>query len=232
MTQRRPERNTTDGNDISGYGRPSNEDGQSGEDGQTERRWHDWHAVFRNRVTDGERLKGVVLTVLLILSLLLAAGGLAYAIAVPDSDDRFTEFYLLSENESGDLVAGGYPKNFTCGENEPVVVGITNQESQRTNYTIVVELQRLRDSNGSAGTVVESQELGRLDISVPDNETMYVNYDISPTLTGQRLRLVFLLYRGTAPADPTAESAYRELHLMISVSSPSSIEGSTSPSKC
>jgi uncharacterized membrane protein len=44
---------------------------------------------------------------------------------------------------------------------------------------------------------------------------------VTPTLTGQRLRLAYLLYRGSPPPDPTVENAYREVHLWINVSAPS-----------
>ena len=37
-------------------------------------------------------------------------------------------------------------------------------------------------------------------------------------MTGERLRLAFLLYDGPVPAAPGVESAYRETHLWVNVS--------------
>jgi hypothetical protein len=42
-------------------------------------------------------------------------------------------------------------------------------------------------------------------------------------MTGERLRLTYLLYRGAPPQTPTTDNAYRELHLWVNVTQ----EGST-----
>jgi uncharacterized membrane protein len=36
-------------------------------------------------------------------------------------------------------------------------------------------------------------------------------------MTGERLRLVYLLYKGSAPPTPTVDNSYREVHLWINV---------------
>jgi len=70
-----------------------------------------------------------------------------------------TEFYLLTENESGDLVAAGYPTNMTRGESGSLVVGIGNQGHESVEYTVVVELQRVEIVNGTA-TVFHCAAIG------------------------------------------------------------------------
>jgi len=45
-----------------------------------------------------------------------------------------------------------------------------------------------------------------------------MNHTVAPTLPGERLRLVYLLYKGDPPAEPTVENAYREVHLWVNVS--------------
>jgi uncharacterized membrane protein len=42
---------------------------------------------------------------------------------------------------------------------------------------------------------------------------------VTPELTGDRMRLTYMLYRGAPPATPTTDNAYRELHLWVNVSS-------------
>ena len=85
---------------------------------------------------------------------------------------------------------------------------------------MVVELQRATVGTESENVTVrvdEEHELFRVRQRVADNETWHYRYTVTPTLTGERLRLVYLLYRGDAPATPSAESAYREVHLWVNV---------------
>jgi uncharacterized membrane protein len=49
-------------------------------------------------------------------------------------------------------------------------------------------------------------------------ETWTEEYGITPTMEGERLRLVFLLYEGEPPANPTLENAYRSSRLWVNVS--------------
>ena len=136
----------------------------------------------------------------------------------PAAGESFSEFYLLTENQSGSLTAEDYPTNFTEGEGESLVVGVTNHEHQPENYTVVSQIQRVRVANNST-TVLERNELQRFDLQLANNETWTRQHTVAPTMTGERLRLVYLLYRGSAPANPTTENAYRETHLWVNVTS-------------
>jgi uncharacterized membrane protein len=172
------------------------------------------------------RLDGA-LNVLLVASVLLAVGSVAYAVAVPPQGEQFSEFYLLTENEDGELVADGYPTEFVRGESAPVVVGIGNNEYESTEYSVIVELQAVEavDGNLTAGgpnstnetRVVDRERLGELSATVDHNETWQETHDLSPTMTGQNLRVQYLLYRGEPPAEPTRGNAYRSLHLWVDV---------------
>jgi uncharacterized membrane protein len=155
-----------------------------------------------------------------VVSLLLAASSVTYAVAVPKSGESFTEFYLLTENESGALVATDYPTNFTEGGNKSLVVGIGNHEHRTVSYSIVVQLQRVRMTNNSTA-VVERDLLHRFNTQLRENETWTRQHTVSPSMTGDRLRLVYLLYQGAPPAQPTTENAYRETHLWVNVTSAS-----------
>jgi len=158
------------------------------------------------------------LNIVLVVSLLLAVSSVGYAVLVPKSGESFSEFYLLTENEPGALVADDYPQNFTVGQGQPLVVGIGNHEHERVDYSVVAELQRVSIQNNST-PVRERQELDRFSRTIPANGSANWTHDVTPTMSGERLRLTYLLYRGSPPADPTVENAYRETHLWVNVSS-------------
>ena len=177
-----------------------------------------WYAATRTELFDPETRMDQVLNVVLVVSLLLAVSSVAYAVATPAAGESFSEFYLLTENQSGSLTAEDYPTNFTEGDGESLVVGVTNHEHQPENYTVVSQIQRVRVANNST-TVLERNELQRFDLQLANNETWTRQHTVTPTMTGERLRLVYLLYRGSAPANPTTENAYRETHLWVNVTS-------------
>ncbi|WP_273836286.1 DUF1616 domain-containing protein [Halococcus sp. PRR34] len=177
-----------------------------------------WVGAARAELFEPETRLDAVLNVVLVVSLLLAVSSVGYAVMVPKSGESFSEFYLLTENESGALVADDYPQNFTVGQSQPLTIGIGNHEHEQAEYSVVAELQRVSIRNNST-TVRERQELDRFSRTVPANESANWTHDVTPSMTGERLRLVYLLYRGSPPAEPTIENAYRETHLWVNVSS-------------
>ena len=181
-----------------------------------------WVASARSELFEPETRADAALNVLLVLSIVLAASSVGYAVMVPKEGEQFTEFYLLTENESGSLVADDYPAEFELGEQKPVVIGVGNQEHEPMNYTVVVELQRVEfqasaTNNSTQMTVLEREELRRFSPQLAHNETWHRQYSIEPTLTGQRLRLAFLLYQGNEPPNPAEEASYRNTHLWVNV---------------
>ena len=162
-----------------------------------------------------ETRRDVALTVLLAVCVLFAAGSVGYAIVTPPAGD--TEFSLLTENESGALVADGFPTEFERGESEPLAVSVANEGSDPRDYTVVVLLQRV-EGEGDAAVVSETRVLDERAFGVPPGETRIERYDVAPTITGDRLRLSFLLYRGEPPERPTTGNAYRRVQLWIDVS--------------
>jgi len=195
--------------------------------------WREWVREAQAELFEPASRTDAALNVLLVASILLAVGSVGYAIAVPQQGEAFTEFYLLTENEDGELVADDYPTEFTQGESESLVVGIGNHEHEPTQYSVVVALQEVRientsenavndsDSGGNISITVEEEEvLRRFQTQVAHNETWHLQHNVTPTMTGERLRLTYLLYRGSPPEDPTVENAYRELHLWVNVTAP------------
>lgn len=178
------------------------------------RRWYETGVAMVRPTT---RLTGA-LNILLLASIVAALGVFGYAIAAPVPNAGYTEFQLLTESESGDLVAGGYPSTVDAGEEIPLVAGVTNHQGSAQTYTVVVELQRVRSTDGSA-TVLQETELQRTQSTVAAGETWNWRHAVTPpsSMLGEDLRLQYTLYRGDAPADANADDAYRDLHLWITV---------------
>jgi len=172
-----------------------------------------WLRTGREAVFGPDSRRDLLVNAVLGVSILLAAGSVTFAVAAPTEGEAFTEFYLLTENETGDLVAGDYPTEFTTGESRPVVVGIENHEGQPVGYTVVVALQRVRTD----GTVLETRELDRFSVELDAGSTWHEERSVTPTTDGRRLRVAFLLYRGDLPANPSVNNAYRSTDLWVTV---------------
>jgi uncharacterized membrane protein len=192
--------------------------------------YQSWIESGRSELLEPETRMDGALNILLVASVLLAVGSVAYAVAVPPQGEQFSEFYLLTEDDDGELVADGYPTEFVRGESVPVIIGIGNQEYESTDYSVVVELQEVESINASNETadsrplnnsteirVVDREPLGQLSASLEHNETWQQRHELRPTMTGENLRVQYLLYRGDPPAEPTQENAYRSLHLWVDV---------------
>jgi uncharacterized membrane protein len=190
--------------------------------------YREWYTAGRAELFHPDTRGDAVLNVLLVVSVLLAVGSIGYAVGIPKAGESFSEFYLLTEDDDGDLVADDYPTEFTQGESKSLIVGIGNQEHEAVNYTVVVELQRVQVQNNST-MVLEERSLKRFQTRVAHNETWHLNHSIAPQMTGENLRLTYLLYTDDPPQDPTVDNAYRELHLWVNVSSPSNAQASNAP---
>jgi Predicted membrane protein len=152
-----------------------------------------------------------------------------YAVAVPPQDG-FSEFYLLTENEDGTLVADGYPSEFVGDESESVILGISNNEHKSTEYTVIAEIQRVEitESGTQATTnpsaddsieteIIDRERLGRLTTTLDHEETVHQSHELNPSMTGEDLRIQYLLFKNEPPANPTRENAYRSLRLWVDV---------------
>ena len=81
------------------------------------------------------------------------------------------------------------------------------------SYTVVVQLERV----GADGAVVDRIELDRLSATVAPGERWTRQHEVTPTTTGEDLRLSYLLFVGDAPADPTREDARHATHVWVTV---------------
>lgn len=158
-----------------------------------------------------------VLNLLVVVSVLVAMSGLTFALAAPQDGESYTGLALLSENDAGELVASDYPTELTAGESQQYTAAVENREGTDVEYTVVVELQRVRTADGDV-TVLESEEVGRTSLAVADGATERWTHEVTPSLQGENLRLTYTLYEGDAPGDATTDSAYRHTYVWVNVS--------------
>jgi len=76
------------------------------------------------------------LTVILVISILIAIIALIYVIVIPKTGEKFTEFYLLGSNG----LADEYPSTLKIGENTMITIGVVNHEYKTIDYYIEIWL--------------------------------------------------------------------------------------------
>jgi len=180
-----------------------------------------WIASGRQRIFRPDSRVDALLTVVLAVSVLLAFGSVAVAVAAPPDGEQYSEFYLLTEDASGELVADNYPTLLAVDEPEPVVVGIENDEGTTTDYTVVVEIQEVEISDDNQVTVVDRERIDTFEPTLEDGEQWETEHDLVSTMTGEDLRVSYLLYTDEPPAVPSMETADESLHLWVDVEEPS-----------
>jgi uncharacterized membrane protein len=160
-----------------------------------------------------------VLNIVLAVAVVVSLSAVGYAVLDPLDGTRYTEVALMTETDSGDLVAGDYPDEFVRGEPQPVTLSITNREDAPQTYGVVVIVQRVRD-NADSPTVVEQRRVDSFDVTAGAGETTQIQHAAQSPISGENLRLAYLVYDGTPPDRPTTDNAYRYVHLWIDVSDP------------
>ncbi len=144
---------------------------------------------------------GKVLSVILVLSILLAVGATGYIIVKPKVGESFTEFYILG----ADGKASGYPTNLTSGESGNLIIGIVNHENKNVTYHLVVT---------SDGVVQTDQT-----VSLSNGQKLEIPFNFTAGDPGTR-KMDFLLYKL-----PDNNNVYRDLHLWLNITT--STGGST-----
>lgn len=157
-------------------------------------------------VTIGE---GVVGVLLLLVALGAVAGAVGVVVDESTGTASVTEFYILGEDESGELVAGSYPSNVTVDEPTTVGIGVGTTRSAFDGH-VVTSLERVT-VDGDTVRIEESRELGRFDVRVPAGETTVSRRTVRPSMIGEQLRLTARLYRDGS------DTVVRRVHVWISV---------------
>lgn len=170
-----------------------------------------WRGITA-RVTDTRSDR--IINALLALSILLASMSITYAATTPREDQKYTRFYLLSENDDDELVADNYTDATDGNGTERVVVGVENLEHERVDYSVVVISKPVENSSESDSSI-PNREAIRYDVSLSHGEVGREEVELPPVSQGESRRLQFLLYRGEVPAEPNAGNAYRYTHLLV-----------------
>lgn len=152
----------------------------------------------------------------LVIAVCLWAGAFGLLLLTPAQGASYSELSLVTESPNGSYVAAEYPQTFELGSGRPMVAAVSNHEGEPTDYTLVVQFQRVR--SGDTGVqVLERRTLHRFGTTIAANETWYREHTLRPTMAGDDLRVVYLLYRSDAPERPTISNAYRHGYVWISV---------------
>jgi uncharacterized membrane protein len=154
----------------------------------------------------------------LAVAVVVSVAAIGFAVAAPGPGQSYTSVSLLAQNETGELVAADYPRNFESGGSKPLVVEVTNHEGEQVQYSVVVELQRVRERGDGGAKVVQDRQLATFTPTVAGGETWRTTHEVTPTMTGEDMRLVYLVYKGEPPQDPTTSNAYRYVHVWVNVS--------------
>ena len=154
----------------------------------------------------------LALNVALVAVVVISSSMLVVAVVAPQDGTQYTEAYVLAEQPSGEWAAKNYPTEMQTGDGTPLRFVLSNGEDTTVNYTVVVTLQRL-----DGETVIAQNELRRFRHRLSADETWRNTHEVTPEMTGDGLRLTYLVYRGEAPSDPSVESAYRSVSLRVDV---------------
>ena len=190
----------------------------------------EWTERVRHEFVGDRSRTLVFLNVLLVLGFVLTGAAVAGELAVTDDGKSLTEFYLLTENEDGELTMSDYPRTVGSDGTVSVHVGIGNQENRQVDYTVVVLLQEVSVAEGETRVTGET-ELTRYETTVPDGETDVREVSLEPSTTDGPFRLAFLLYRGTPAEQPSVESAYHHTYLLMNTDESESEEAEANTSE-
>jgi uncharacterized membrane protein len=147
-------------------------------------------------ITKPENRTDKILTLVLLVSIILALFMVVYVIVTPKQGEKFTEFYLLGPGGK----AEGYPANLTAGNAASVIVGVVNHEYDTVNYTLRVK--------------IGEELLNEQQIQIEDNQTWEKPVNFTPASQGSSLKLEFLLYKENNFTIP-----YRDTHLWVNIRS-------------
>ncbi|OPX60339.1 MAG: hypothetical protein A4E25_00624 [Methanobacterium sp. PtaB.Bin024] len=134
-----------------------------------------------------------ILSIILILSILLAICTTTYIILKPRESEKFTEFYILGPNGT----ASDYPTNLTSNQNGNLTIWVVNHEQTTTKYKLVV--------------TVSNTTLKNETITLNNGQKEEIPFNFTAGSTGQK-KMEFLLYKL-----PDQNTVYRSLHLWLNI---------------
>ena len=156
--------------------------------------FHNFLYTINEEFNSSKSRTDIILTIILIFSIVLSIGMVAYVITTPRIGEKFTEFYILGP----DGKAENYPSQLKYNSPASVLVGVVNQEYTPLSYTLEVALN--------------NKVLSKTVIRLNHNETWENNMTFIPESYGTDMKLEFLLFKENSVTAP-----YRDLHLWVNV---------------
>jgi len=159
-----------------------------------------------------------ILSLVLLIAILAAVATTVYVIAVPKEGEKFTEFFILGNNQK----AADYPSEIMAGENSSLYIGIGNHEYRNITYTVETYLESMTfNEKTNTSSLAAMDRIDRFRVPVTDNQTVIIPYSFTAKKTTYN-RIEFLLFNETVPADRITgmnriNQSYRDLHLWITV---------------
>ncbi|AFO55402.1 MULTISPECIES: DUF1616 domain-containing protein [unclassified Natrinema] len=177
-----------------------------------------WSVAAQTALFDPDSRAETGLAILVATTLVLAVGGVGYVVTAPQHGETFTEVAVLTDTD-GDPT-DDVPSSAADDGTEGVVVTLENNERRTVSYTVVAVAQRIAfDAGSGTATVLEQNELRRFEPRLAHGETWTHSHDIEPTLTGDTIRVAWLVYADAdVPATPTLENADYSTHRWLNAS--------------
>lgn len=169
-----------------------------------------WVDEVRNATVDGPR-REVVINIVLAGSILVAIGVLGIAFAMPQQGASFTEF-SVGTTDGGEFVTSGYETDLALNQQAEFDLFFENNEGDMMNYVVVAQFERVDD-----GTVTEVDEAGTFSVLVEPGDSTIERRTVTPSMEGDDIRLTFLLFLDQPTGQPDRESAYRSVHVWVTV---------------
>jgi uncharacterized membrane protein len=154
----------------------------------------------------------------LVLIILFAVITTVYVMSTPKAGERFSEFYILGENQT----ASNYPDWIIARQNYPIYIGVVNHEYRNMSYTVETWLVETEfDNMTNTSRIIAMDPNDHLSFTLADNSTMIIPYNLSVKKTGYD-RVEFLLFNESVPdlkvtGSDRINASYRDLHLRVTV---------------
>ncbi|WP_161785364.1 DUF1616 domain-containing protein [Halorubrum halophilum] len=166
----------------------------------------------------GESLSGrtrreSILNAALGISILVAVLTTGFVLTVPNDGESYSTASLYGTSDDNTLVAGNLPNEITLEQTEEFVFVVDNHHDRSVDYTVVAKLQQ----QNSDGTVIAERRLDTFNRTVAADQRWQRSHDLSPTFTGERIRVVYLVYEGEPPETPIRSNADAEVYHRLTV---------------
>jgi uncharacterized membrane protein len=149
------------------------------------------------------------LSLLLVISVGLLIMLVLAGVSPHQTPGEYTEFYISAAE--GNLTTD----QPVTSEQIDVTLSVRNKEGTVMVYSIVILHERVT-ATGNELRITEARPLQTHHLKLADTESTTEEVAINVPPETINSRLTFLLFRGSVPASPSPDEAYRELHVWLS----------------